>query len=305
MSEKYLAGFIDADGYISIRSRKGSKPDMEVSVSQRSDFTGPLYEAKEMFGGVIREKMNGKYVELQLRCGPAVKCVERLKKYMVVKKHQAERYLEMLASSSILHTDSEVLEYRMKVKAVKRELNQTNCNYPSRKWMAGYIDGDGCFAAKVCKKTGYAYPFLAILSADNYTPGILLLQKAFGGKIHKSGKNFIWQVRLSQPSKAKKVLGYCMKHLQKKQDIARFIYECANGGNFRDGEAIQAMIITLNSQQHRLSDSTVTGKGFAQQVRFDIQKKKVGRPVGVKEAKPRQKRQSNPLNHFMGCRETA
>lgn len=293
MSEKYLAGFLDADGHLSIRTRKGATPDMEVSVAQRPDFAAPLVELRDMFGGVIREKYSGEYLELQMRCGPAVKCAERLKKYMVLKQHHAEQYLDMVFHAPVLRTDSEVLEFRKKVKAVRREPCKTKRNFPPRKWMAGYIDGDGSFAVKKCKKTGYAYPFLTILAAENYTPGIELIQKAFGGAIRISGTNSILQLQLSNPSKAKQIIRYCGKYLQKKYDVARFILECAKNGNFRDGEAIRSTVSALNSQQHRLSDSTGTVDRLIDNIKFDIPKKSLGRPVGVKEAHPRRKRQSN------------
>jgi len=293
MSEKYLAGFIDADGHLSVRARKGARPDMEFSVAQRSDFTEPLIELRDMFGGRIREKFSGEHLELQMRCGPAVKCIERLKKYMVLKQHHAAQYLDMAFRAPVLRTDSEVLEFRQKVKAVRREPNKFVRNFPSRKWMAGYIDGDGCFAIKKCKKTGYAYPFLTILAAENYTPGIELIQKAFGGAIRISGTNSILQLQLSNPSKAKQVIGYCGKHLRKKYDVAHFILKCAKSGNFRDGEAIRRTVSALNSQQHRLSDSTVTVDDHINEIRFDILKKKVGRPIGVKSNHSKRKRQSN------------
>jgi len=303
MSEKYIAGFIDADGHISIRCRVNSKPDLEVSMSQRADFLDPLYEAQEMFGGAIRNKFEGQHCELQIRSGPARKCVERLKKYLVVKRYQAEQYLGMVDAAPILRSKEEVVSFRKDVKSVRRVESLPVQNYPTRKWMAGYIDGDGSFGVKVCKKTGYAYPTLSILSADNYTAGILLLKKAFGGRICRTGTSYLWQLQLSQPSKSKQVLGYFTKYLEKKQDVARFLYECAKNGNFRDGEAIRNIVKTLNSQQHRLSDSTATVKESISTINFGIVKKKVGRPVGVIETRPRRKRQSK-LQEYVVCRKT-
>jgi hypothetical protein len=290
MSEKYIAGFIDADGYISVRCRVGARPDLEVSIAQRNDFLDPLYEAQGLFGGTIRHRENMGSHELQLRSGPARKCIERIKKHLVVKKHQAQAYLVMVDTGAVLKTSQDVAGLREQVKAVKRASVDPKQNHPTKKWMAGYIDGDGSFSAKVCKKTGYAYPTLSVLGAENYTAGIRLLHKAFGGRICMVGKNHLWQVQLSQPSKAKQVIGYCLKHLQKKQDVARFIYECAKGGNFRDGEAIRNTIKALNSQQHRLSDSTV--KDHINLIDFSIQKKQMGRPIGIIETSPRRKRQS-------------
>lgn len=295
MSEKYLAGFFDADGYFSVRARKGSKPDLEASICQKEDFVSPIYEAQSLFGGKIRKKTykGNTYLELCLRSGPAMKCAERLKKYMVLKQEHVEKFIDLVTDTRILRTEEDVAAIRCAVKEVRSVPALAEPNYPARKWMAGYIDGDGSFAAKRCKKTGYAYPFLTILAAKNYTVGINLLCKAFGGAIHRSGNNFVWQVQLSQPDKAKKVIGHCLPHLQKKYSVARFIYECANNGNFRDGEAIRRTITALNSQQHRLSDPTFSVSEYISPIRFDIDKKTIGRPIGRIETQPRKKRQSN------------
>lgn len=293
MSEKYLAGFLDGDGYFSIRTRIGAKPDLECSVAQRNDFLSPLHELQDIFGGIIREKHNGTNSELCLRSTPARKCMERLKKYMVIKQYQIEEYLKMVQEAPILSTRSEMLDFRAKVKAVKKVDADPKQSYPSRKWLAGYIDADGFFAARVGRsKTMYAYPFFSILAPFNYTGGLRLIHKVFGGGVHENKSGYILQIQLAQPSKAIQFLEYFMKYLRKKKDVVYFIYECAKNGNFRDGTTIRNAVITLNSQQHRLSDPTASVKSLLDEVRFDINKLPSGRPVGVKETKPRRKRQS-------------
>ena len=106
------------------------------------------------------------------------------------------------------------------------------------------------------------------------------------------GQNAVWSVSLSQPSKIEQVLGYCAQHLRRKQAQAYFLLGCAKGGNLRDGEAIHSAIITLNAQQHRLSDPTAEAHTLLQGVDFGIARRTMGRPVGVTETKPRRKRQS-------------
>ena len=292
LSEKYLAGFIDADGHFSVRARLGARPDLEFSVAQAVGFQDPLIELQQEFGGVIRLKHDGQHAELQMRGAPARKVFERLKKYLVLKQDQVERFLDLVDRGVVTKTDADVKAVRNRVKEIRAYGATRQPNYPSRKWMAGYIDGDGSFAVKVCKKTGYAYPNLTILAAPNYFVGITLLQKAFGGRINAMGQNAVWSVSLSQPSKIEQVLGYCAQHLRRKQAQAYFLLGCAKGGNLRDGEAIHSAIITLNAQQHRLSDPTAEAHTLLQGVDFGIARRTMGRPVGVTETKPRRKRQS-------------
>jgi len=273
MNEKYLAGFIDADGHLSARARKGARPDLELSIAQRAEYRDVLDYAQRLFGGAIREKFEGKHLELQMRCGPARKAMERLKKYMVLKGHHAEQLLSLVKGSDILRTDEDVRAFREQVKAIRRQGIETLPNFPPRAWLAGYVDGDGSFSAKVCSKTGYAYPRLAILAAPNYTAGIELIQKCFGGKIWQNGDNFQYSLQLSQPSKAKQFLGYFSKHLYVKKGQAYFLSGCAKAGNFRDGKAVNDAIKALNAQQHRLSDPTSKAATLIKTVNFDIQKK--------------------------------
>lgn len=293
VTEKYMAGFIDADGHLSVRARVGARPDLVVSIAQEEWFVEPLQELQQEFGGIIRTKHNGEHYELCLRGGPARKLVERLKKYLVLKQDQAVRFLELVDSSNVLHTPDEVAQVRTHVSEIRRTPAAREPNYPSRKWMAGYIDGDGSFTVKVCKKTGYAYPALRVLAAPNYCVGVTLLHKAFGGRLQAIGENIVWSVSLSQPSKIEQVLGHCALHMRKKQAQAYFLLGCAKGGNLRDGETIHRIIKALNAQQHRLSDSAAVASELVKDVRFDIPKRPQGRPVGIVETRPRRKRQSN------------
>ncbi len=290
ISEKYLAGFLDADGHFSVRARKGARPDLVVSAAQRCYWSEPLVAMQEMFGGQIREKHDGKHLELVMSCGPARKAIERLKKYLVIKKHHAELFLELVDSSFVLHTDDDVAKVRKRVKEIRGYGATNEPNFPARKWLAGYIDGDGSINVKVCKKTNYAYPSLSIMAAPNYIVGLTLIQKVFGGQLCSVGNNALWQLQLSQPSKIKEMLGYFAKDSIIKRNQLKFLLGCADGGNLRDGETIRKTIKSLNAQQHRLSDSSVNE--LIDSINFNIPKRRAGRPIGVKELVPRRKRQS-------------
>jgi len=300
MNEKYLAGLLDADGYVSVRVRLGATPDLEVGIAQATPYRFILEYAQSEFGGQIYESHEGAHSKLSLRSGPARKMLERLKKYMVLKRHHAERMIELVDSYSVLKTKDEVDLVRTWVKQIRLFGADRLPNFPSRKWLAGYFDGDGSFAVKLCKKTGYAYPSASILAAPNYTAGIVLLQQAFGGRICGVGQNALWQLQLSQPSKAEQFLSYFAQHLHIKKAAAYFLLGCAEH-NLRDGATIRDAIKALNSQQHRLSDPTSKAAEFIRLVNFGIPARPQGRPKGAKDLKPRKprtpqmKRQSDPL----------
>ena len=279
MNEKYLAGFIDADGHISVRARVGARPDLLVTISQRALYSAPLDYAKQEFGGNMRtHSTNGvEFVTLQLRSGPARKCLERLKKYMVLKRHHAERMLELVDSSYVLKDTDDVQRVRKEVSAIRAYGADRMPNFPSRKWLAGYFDGDGSFNVKVDKSNGFGYPTASILAAPNYTAGIVLLHGAFGGRICGIKQNAFWQLSL-QPSKAKQFLSYFAQHLYIKKAQAYFLLGCAEH-NFRDGTTVRNHITALNSQQHRLSDPEGYAAQLVRSVRFDIPKVKSGRPT--------------------------
>jgi len=293
-SEKYLAGFVDADGHLSVRARIGARPDLELQVVQRTTHADVLFYAHELFDGHMDTSHEGLYTRLSLRGGPARKAFERLKKYLVLKRDQAERFLDLVDCSVVLKTEGDVKAVRQRVKEIRAYGATHEPNFPARKWMAGYVDGDGSFAVKVCKKTGYAYPSLVILAAPNYFVGITLLHKAFGGQLQAMGQNAVWAVSLSQPSKIKQVLGHFAQYLVLKKPQAYFLLGCAERGNLRDGEAIHRTIKALNAQQHRLSDPAAEAARFVQEVRFDVPTRPLGRPKGVIELQPRRKRQSAP-----------
>jgi hypothetical protein len=290
VNEKYLAGFIDADGYVSVRARVGARPDLEVGIAQRQLYSDPLEYAHDEFGGRLEaHDIEGvMHAKLSLRCGPARQLLERLSKYMVLKRHHAEQMIALVDSSPVLKTREEVLRVREQVKAIRAQGASSIPNFPSRKWLAGYFDGDGCFSVKVEKVNGYGYAHAAILAAKNYTAGIVLLHQAFGGRINGTGQNATWSLQL-EPSKAREFLPYFAQHLVIKKAQAYFLLGCAEH-NFRDGITVRDTIKTLNSQQHRLSDPAATAAELVKQVDFNIQKKPQGRPKGAKDLKPRKPR---------------
>ena len=207
-----------------------------------------------------------------MRSGPARKAMERLKKYMVLKRHHAEQMIDLIDSADILRTDEDVRAVRNRVKAIRQQGVGVLPNFPARKWLAGYADGDGSFAVKVCSKTGYAYPKLSIMAAPNYTAGIQLIKKCFGGRIGRQGDNFMYSIELSQPSKATEFLGYSPSIYTSRKGKPIFFWGVPRVGTSETEDRREA-IKALNAQQHRLSDPTSHASRLIDTISFDIEKR--------------------------------
>jgi hypothetical protein len=59
--------------------------------------------------------------------------------------------------------------------------------HPSRSWLAGYFDGDGCLYAQLNPHGHSASIKVSIDSNTDETDGLELVHKAFGGRIETRG----------------------------------------------------------------------------------------------------------------------
>lgn len=261
LSEKYIAGFLDSDGCIFINWKKGKyKPLLCLSFSQKTSQDKVLYLIQEAIGGYIHchcVKGNS-YSELKLNGKDSQKALYRIKKYLVIKRHYAESCLHVIKQETGWDNWQEI---RIWLKQQRRVLSLPLPNYPSRKWLAGYVDGDGCFHARVPKsRTSKSCRIsMEIASSEYDREGLDILHKAFNGIIHKHNKRNESGVTIRYmldlvPSKAKKVLGHFAKYLVTKKDQANFILGCAEMGNYHDGETIKATLKQLKTRGHRLNE---------------------------------------------------
>ena len=291
---KYMAGFIDADGFLSLRTRIGARPDMAVEVAQRAKYADVIYRYKTSFGGHIREGCirGGYYVSYAARGCIANMLIDCLSPHFICKHKFANSLVRLAQESSVLHREKDVEAVRKSLDALRHRPPGPDGNLSiSGGWLAGYFDGDGSFTIKVCKKTGYAYPVAAILSAPQYCCGIRTLRGAFGGAICRTGGNILWQLQLSKPSNAQNFLRYFIEYLVIKRAQAQFLLGCATAGNFRDGSAIRNAIMTLNSSQEKSSNPDNEAAALLNKIRFDKPMRPLGRPPGRIETRPRQMRQ--------------
>lgn len=257
LSEKYVAGFMDADGTMGLQWHKGVKsPQLVIGWSQKTSRDEVLYKIQEVFGGSVSTVVVGgvEYSRLTM-CGPtAKKCLNRIKKYLVIKRHYAEVCLEH-ANKPV----GDVEATKAMLKAERRRRCYPLPNFPPRKWLAGYFDGDGCVSVNRLSQQGSA-SLIAHIAASNFdVEGIEIIHKAFGGTVHdmRNGACRQWRMALP-PSKAKQFFGYFGKHSVVKRDQILFVLGCAEMGHYRNGKSIKAALKHLKTQEQRLSDWTVT-----------------------------------------------
>lgn len=256
LSEKYIAGFFDADGTVGLTFRKDCKrPQLSVSFSQKTSQDAVLYMIQEVAGGSVRQNItNGvSYSMLQIYGSTAIAFLNRIKNHLVIKRHYANVCLDM-ANKPV--TDVEAAKQYLKQQRRVRSLPLPN--FPPRKWLAGYFDGDGCLSVQSLSKPGAATLVAVIAASDYDLEGIEIIHKNFGGNIFDVRDGSVKQWRLAMaPSKAKQFLSYFAKHLVTKRDQAEFILGCAEMNHFRDGRNIKAALKALKAHDHRLSEQSV------------------------------------------------
>lgn len=253
VSEKYLAGFLDADGHIEVMPQKSGRIYLRLIFSQKRSRDAVIHMIQRDYGGatIDRKAMGGEYTDLAISGKQAAMLLERIRNHLVVKREYAQWCLD----NNGTHVDPE--EFKQLKRAARRaERKIAPPNYPSRKWMAGYFDGDGCLSLNVYKPTGNATIVATIAAAAYDTQGIELIHKAFGGGIFDMCDGRVKQWRVApDAAKVKVMLGHFVADSIVKRDQAELLLKCAAMGHFRDGNNIKAAMKRLKSHPHRLSES--------------------------------------------------
>jgi len=247
LSDKYAAGFLDGDGAIHIQTNQFGYRQLVLEFHQKESNSGVIDLLSQWLGGV-RDERSGRRrgtatcaARLRFHGQKAVDMVCRLKPYLVAKRVRTNRLLSELEFTERVGTDSIPV-------------------YPSRKWLAGYFDADGCIYADVQRHGGSAVIKLSIDSDGLEKDGLLLVQKAFGGAIRQRGKTgncWRWEIS-AESSLIRKFFEPIAQHLTVKREQAYFILGCAEMGHFRDGEVIGATLKAMKTHPHRLNDLAAT-----------------------------------------------
>jgi hypothetical protein len=270
LSDKYLAGMLDSDGCIALvwnpplqrREEEGLQrayatvqfsqktPDMSFMHLIANSLTPP---SLEQVWGSFRTSPSGAHYWVTAGT-KATSVLMRLKKYLVLKRALADCAIEMNGKA-------------MNVEEGKRRFDAARTaspmpKHPTRKWVAGYLDGNANFHVYV--RDGMSATVSLRVNDEAFERvGLDLLQKAFGGSCREyvipSGNKMVeWQLSMDT-AKVRSMFesdrGGIAKHMTLKTDQVYFLLGCARFGHWRDGERIQAGVEQLRSTYplHRLT----------------------------------------------------
>ena len=270
LSEKYIAGFFDADGTVGVVFHRDCKtPQLRVAFSQETKQDEVLHLIQRDYGGSISYSMigSGQYTKLSFSGNKqATMLLNRIKKHSVLKR----RYIEVCLDVCGRQLDcSEIDRVKAFLKIQRKIKSYPLPNFPPRKWLAGYFDGDGCVHAGVRKSSvnKHAQVRAHFCAEDCYEGGIEVIQKAFGGSIKQMRENVKqWYLDVS-PSKATEFFGYFGKHTVVKRSQIEFILKCAEMEHFRDGIIIESAMKHLKAHPPRLSESKPDVDGLFRKVK--------------------------------------
>lgn len=225
---KYLAGLLDADGSLSIKSVKSASTGkyyvqlrLSLFAAHTIDRQGYIKYLGSMFGSVS-ENEKGCSWSVSKRADHNM-LIPRLLKHMVIKgkhwKNLYERYSELQGETL---EEYEIEELRSFSDLSRKEAGPVKPkNHPTKAWVAGYLDGDGCYLMRKSSKNNHVQMSIDVACHPDDQVGILLLQKAFGGHINKMvGCNALrWKKNLGKRDRAfaLEFLANCHRHSRLKK----------------------------------------------------------------------------------------
>lgn len=240
LSDKYVAGFLDGDGSITVARDKY----LWLEFHQKLVNDGVIELISQWLPGgglhIRKGKRRGTTTEARRLVYTGQRAVDvlcRLKPYLVTKRSRANRLLRELGFTERVGTDSVPV-------------------HPTRKWLAGYFDADGCIYSGVNRNGGSASVQFSIDTDGTEKDGIELVQKAFGGVLRvrgDTGNCWRWELK-ADAAKTKAFFEFFAQHLVLKKEQAYFILGCAEMGHFRDGERIADTLKVMKARPHRLND---------------------------------------------------
>lgn len=201
---KYLAGLIDADGSLLFHFRhyKDGKYNVtlklvlqqSISIDKDGKFINSLsdYCGFTQFINVQKEGTNwadaNRWTVNQLN--DLNMLIPRLTKHLVIKARHFNRLLQKyneLFGKSV--TESEMIELKKFSELSRRDSGPLKPKkHASWAWIAGYIDGDGCYYMRNRKKNWGIFTELLtqVVAHDDDVAGLNLLAHSLGGRVTKA-----------------------------------------------------------------------------------------------------------------------
>lgn len=229
---KYVAGFVDADGALSFYFNKTVDGHFRiclqfsiVQIDNRGRGFKLLQDLRDAYDvGSIHniEVKNQKCWRVSSK-NDLEKFLPHIIKHMVIKGKHFQRMLDKRRElSGVNLTQEQVDELRKFAKESRADTGPTRYKKnASPSWLAGYIDGDGYFRC-----SGREH-WLKIHVQKSDVCSVELIQSTYGGKIYKTTKENIKEFKLNFGASfygtATKVLKAIIPHLRLKRHDAEMI----------------------------------------------------------------------------------
>jgi len=193
---KYLAGLIDADGYIGF-AYTSKKVYLELSITaaksiDKHDFVYNL-PASTGYGNSCKKTKRNNWSEISVWKLSNRKDLEmlvpRLVKHLVIKgKHLQSMYDTWKAYRGRNLSDIEIDSLKGHQKESRKNSGSLKAKiHPTWAWVAGYLDGDGHYAYKQSPSMKNPHLYIQATAHENDSCGLELLHKAFGGYVRNRG----------------------------------------------------------------------------------------------------------------------
>lgn len=192
---KYLAGLLDADGSLSLECHRGYDDRVRISLklhltaADSIDSHGFVATLPELTGLGSVSRYGGRYTQWFVGHRNELEMlIPRLTKHMVIKAQHWQWLLEFWrefrsqekGQKSLSEEQWLALQAEARRSRVERVGPLKPKNHPTWAWLAGYLDGDGCFSFRTSKNKNMR---LSVTAHEADAIAIEMLQKAFGGSI--------------------------------------------------------------------------------------------------------------------------
>jgi hypothetical protein len=198
---KYLAGLLDADGSLSFESHRGYDDRVRISLKLHLVSSDPIdhhgfvmsLPALTGFGNVNRynDRYNqwfvGHRADLEM-------LVPRLIKHMVIKAQHWQWLLDYWrdyrsqakGQKSLSEAEWKDLQAASRLSRATRVGPIKPKNHPTWAWLAGYLDGDGCFSFRTSKNKNMR---VSVTAHACDVSALEFIQNSFGGTIRYNSRS--------------------------------------------------------------------------------------------------------------------
>ena len=201
---KYLAGLYDADGSATFQFNNNGRGYLVLQIAASDAVSRNheiLYWLQDTFGGRVQHHADLKTSTVKSwklsKANDLHKVVPILLKHLVIKGNtlaaQYDIWKNVLQGKKL--SDVEISYWKNYNKNIRQLFNGPvkPKSHPTWAWVAGYLDGDGCFTNRYCSKHKSYRMRVHATGHEKDLVGMKLLYKAFGGQLYeKKTEPGIW-----------------------------------------------------------------------------------------------------------------